>query len=836
MSTAGPSEVARRGLAGRVLGGRYRVVRMVSAGASTLIADADDTELGRPVTVKLVRPEIAESDPFRRRFAATMRAMAKLSHPNIAAVYDWGEEEVGRRTTVYAVVEHLAGGSLRDLFDRGRRLDPSQALMVGLEACRGLDFAHRKSLVHGEITPSKLVFGDDRRLRIVDFGLARLLGAADWQEPSTVPTHVARYCSPEQALGQPIDGKSDVYSLALVLVEAVSGSVPFAARSTVATLSARVGRLMPVSADLGPLAAVLERAGRPDPTDRSTASELGRALVRAAEKLPRPAPIPLVVTSRIDDDPSRLRRPNDPTGGVERPPPEPEPALVPPAERSATPEPVESAAAPPTEVAAVVTTVGAPETATEATAALEADMADATEATSALEADAADATEATEATEAAEVAAAPPALEEADELAEPTVPATPEEHAAAASMAEAAVAASVISRGEHGQPGLPPPPPPVTTALASAGAGGASPALYDGDDDLVRDELAALAQPPSAVPAPTAPDPPVPTDVIAVTTAPPLPAAPAPRRRRRWLPWVLALVVLGALVGLGFVAYLLFKVPTHPVPELVGLDEAAARAQTADFNWDLEIEHARSDDHPDPGEIIRTSPSAGEELAEDEPFLIVVSDGPEFRSLPDVAGLPLAEADTELAELQLTSLTPIEQPDENVAAGSVISWSVPADPSLGVGGQVLPGAEVQLVVSTGPAPRTVPTVVGLTVEQATAALQAIQLGVTVAEPVFSDDIATGSVVSSDPPEGTGGISRGSTITITPSKGVDLVTMPDLTGQTLAQAQSTLAAAGLQVGALLGNSQGLFAQATVQGQPAAAGSQFKRGSAVDLVFL
>ncbi len=329
MSVDRPPEGARRGLAGRVLGNRYRVTRMVSAGANTLIADAEDTELGRAVTVKLVRPELAESEEFRRRFVRTMRAMAKLSHPNIAAVYDWGEEEIGKRTTVYAVVEHLSGGSLRDIFDRGRQLDPSQALVVGLEVCRGLDFAHRKNLVHGELTPSKLVFGDDRRLRIVDFGLARLLTFDDWREPAAVPTHVARYCSPEQALGQPIDGRSDVYALALILVEAVTGTVPFAARSTVATLSARVGRLMPVSADLGPLASVLERAGRPDPTDRSSASELGRSLVRSAEKLPRPAPIPILVTRPYEEDPSQLRRPNDPTGGLARPAPEPTPALVP---------------------------------------------------------------------------------------------------------------------------------------------------------------------------------------------------------------------------------------------------------------------------------------------------------------------------------------------------------------------------------------------------------------------------------------------------------------------------------------------------------------------------
>ena len=308
---------------------------MVSAGANTLIADAEDLEASRPVTVKLIRPEWAESEEFRDRFTAAMRKVSKLSHQNVAAVYDWGEEEVGKRTTVYAVVEHLSGGSLRDLFDRGRYLDPSQALVVGLEACRGLDFAHREGLVHTELTPSKVVFGDDRRLRIVDFGLAQLLGADDWSEPARVATHVARYSSPEQALGQPLDGKTDVYSLALILVEAVTGKVPFAARSTVATLSARVGRLMPVSADLGQLASVLEKAGRPDPADRSTAAELGRSLVRAAESLPRPKPIPIVVVSPFEDA-SRMRRPNDPTGGIARPDAPPAVPIVP--APAATPE------------------------------------------------------------------------------------------------------------------------------------------------------------------------------------------------------------------------------------------------------------------------------------------------------------------------------------------------------------------------------------------------------------------------------------------------------------------------------------------------------------------
>jgi serine/threonine-protein kinase len=169
--------------------------------------------------------------------------------------------------------------------------------MVGLEACRGLDAAHRAGLVHGGIRPNALVFGDDGRLRIAELGLASLVDDT-WWDSSSAPQDVdidrAKYASPEQARGEAPGVKSDVYALDLCLLESVTGQLPFVAESAVATLSARVDRLLPVSADLGPLAAVLERAGRPDPDDRSSAAEFGRALHQAAEKLPRPAPLALL--------------------------------------------------------------------------------------------------------------------------------------------------------------------------------------------------------------------------------------------------------------------------------------------------------------------------------------------------------------------------------------------------------------------------------------------------------------------------------------------------------------------------------------------------------------
>ncbi len=284
-------------LVGRVLSDRYRIENVVSAGANTVITEAIDVEANRPVTVKIVRPELAVTSAFRQAFRRQVEVAMSLNHPNIASVLGWGETEIDGESTLYWVVEYLGGGSMRDLFDRGRLLAPSQALVVGLEACRALEATHARGVVHTEVTPSKLVFGEDGRLRVVDVAMAALLGAEAWDEPATVATHVARYASPEQALGLDVDAKTDVYALSLCLIESITGKVPFAGDSTVSTLAARVGKLMPVTADMGSLASVLERGGRPDAEDRWTADEFAKALVAAAEALPRPEPIPVLATS-----------------------------------------------------------------------------------------------------------------------------------------------------------------------------------------------------------------------------------------------------------------------------------------------------------------------------------------------------------------------------------------------------------------------------------------------------------------------------------------------------------------------------------------------------------
>ena len=274
---------------GRVLGGRYRLVAAIGTGASAQVFLADDTTLRRRVAVKVLHPALAADEAFLHRFRAEARAAAALSHPNVMAVYDWGEDD-----GPYLVLEHLGGGSLRALLDRGARLTPSQALVVGLEAARALDVAHRRGFVHRDIKPANLLFGEDGRLRIADFGLARALSEAGWTEPGDGLVGTARYAAPEQALGGRVDGKADVYALALVLIEAVTGSVPLTSgEGALQTMMARQETPVPVPEAMGPLVSILERMGRPDPAERPDAAEVGRALVVAARDMARPGPLPL---------------------------------------------------------------------------------------------------------------------------------------------------------------------------------------------------------------------------------------------------------------------------------------------------------------------------------------------------------------------------------------------------------------------------------------------------------------------------------------------------------------------------------------------------------------
>ena len=277
------------GEVGRVLGGRYRIIAPIGRGASARVFLADDVTLRRRVAVKVLHEGLAADDAFLRRFRAEAQAAASLNNPHVLGVYDWGHDEVP-----YLVSEYLGGGSLRSMLEAGHRLSMSQALLVGLESARGLDYAHGQELVHRDIKPANLLFDETGRLRIADFGLARAIAEAGWTDQDGSLVGTARYAAPEQARGERVGLAADVFALALVINECVTGEVPFVGDTAISTLMARADTPFEPHSDLGPLQSVLRRAGALDPAERPSAGELAASLMASAGDLARPNPLPLV--------------------------------------------------------------------------------------------------------------------------------------------------------------------------------------------------------------------------------------------------------------------------------------------------------------------------------------------------------------------------------------------------------------------------------------------------------------------------------------------------------------------------------------------------------------
>ncbi len=294
MITSGASD-----LVGRVLAGRYRLRAPIGAGASGRVYVADDVRLRRRVAVKVLHAALADDAGFLRRFRAEAQLAASLHHPNVVAVYDWGEDGLP-----FMVLELLEGGSLRSMLDRDHRLTPAQAAHVGRQVAAALDYAHVRGLVHRDIKPANLLFDEHGIVRVADFGLARALAEASWTEPAGALLGTARYAAPEQAGGAPLGARADLYALALVLVEAVTGRVPLTSDTPVSTLMARTHEGINAPSELGPLGAVVERAGQVDPDERyPDAATMGSALADAAAALPPPGPLVLSGIHEVGDDP-----------------------------------------------------------------------------------------------------------------------------------------------------------------------------------------------------------------------------------------------------------------------------------------------------------------------------------------------------------------------------------------------------------------------------------------------------------------------------------------------------------------------------------------------------
>ncbi|HEY8217103.1 MAG TPA: PASTA domain-containing protein [Acidimicrobiia bacterium] len=292
-------------LVGRVLNGRYRLLAPIGTGSSGRVYLADDVRLRRRVAVKVLHGGLADDGGFIRRFRAEAQMAAALHHPHVMAVYDWGEDD----GIAFMVVELLKGGSLRSLLDAGDHLTPEQAAHVARQVAAALAYAHGRGIVHRDIKPANLLFDAHGIVRVADFGLARALAEASWTEPAGTVVGTTRYVAPEQ-VGGTLDGRADLYSLAIVLVEACTGEVPVVGDTAIGTLAARAHRPIEGPEQLGPLAPVITRAGKPDPSDRYTdAAAMGAALAAAARVLPAPEALDLPGLDHVLDDLDRTQLP-----------------------------------------------------------------------------------------------------------------------------------------------------------------------------------------------------------------------------------------------------------------------------------------------------------------------------------------------------------------------------------------------------------------------------------------------------------------------------------------------------------------------------------------------
>ncbi len=183
----------------------------------------------------------------------------------------------------------------------------AQAARVGRDVSSALEYAHTRGVLHRDIKPANLLFDEHGIVRVADFGLARALAEASWTEPAGAVFGTARYASPEQAKGLQLDARSDLYSLALVIVESVTGRLPFAADTTLGMLTARTIEPIVASEELGPLESVIDRVGAIDPNDRyPDAATMRQAISDAADTLPPPGPLLLAgMVDKADPHPTR---------------------------------------------------------------------------------------------------------------------------------------------------------------------------------------------------------------------------------------------------------------------------------------------------------------------------------------------------------------------------------------------------------------------------------------------------------------------------------------------------------------------------------------------------
>jgi serine/threonine-protein kinase len=219
----------------QILGGRYELGEVIGSGGMAEVRRGRDLKLGREVAVKLLRADYARDPAFQGRFRREAQSAASLNSPSIVAVYDTGEGELNGAATPYIVMEYVEGQTLRDLLAAEGRLLPRRALEITAAICNALEQAHAAGIVHRDIKPANVMVASSGEVKVMDFGIARALTTSTTTMTQTAAVvGTAHYLSPEQARGEHVDARSDVYSTGCLLYELLTGAPPFTGETSVA--------------------------------------------------------------------------------------------------------------------------------------------------------------------------------------------------------------------------------------------------------------------------------------------------------------------------------------------------------------------------------------------------------------------------------------------------------------------------------------------------------------------------------------------------------------------------------------------------------------------------
>ncbi|MFB6642795.1 Stk1 family PASTA domain-containing Ser/Thr kinase [Streptomyces chartreusis] len=219
----------------RRLGGRYELGQVLGRGGMAEVYLAHDTRLGRTVAVKTLRADLARDPSFQARFRREAQSAASLNHPAIVAVYDTGEDYIDNVSIPYIVMEYVDGSTLRELLHSGRKLLPERSLEMTIGILQALEYSHRSGIVHRDIKPANVMLTRNGQVKVMDFGIARAMGDSGMTMTQTSAViGTAQYLSPEQAKGEQVDARSDLYSTGCLLYELLTVRPPFVGDSPVA--------------------------------------------------------------------------------------------------------------------------------------------------------------------------------------------------------------------------------------------------------------------------------------------------------------------------------------------------------------------------------------------------------------------------------------------------------------------------------------------------------------------------------------------------------------------------------------------------------------------------